>query len=265
MTGPLEPTNEAYATAKLAGLQLCQAYRRQYGDRFIAAIPANAFGPHDDFSPEERPRHPRPDPAGCTRPSVAASRTLVVWGTGTPRREFIFRRRPGRRLPVRHAPLRRTRRRSTSAAARPVDRRGGPSRRRGGRLPRPAACSTPASPTACRCKALDSTPLLALGWRPARRFPDGPGRDVRLVSATRRSQEDRRPCIERLYQVAVPHPPRRRRNRPGLSDRQDQEPRPPVDRPGGGVGRRLRGAAARTTSSSAPTAATPSTWPRAAT
>src|SRR5260370_15101309 len=52
-TGPLEPTNEAYAVAKLAGLKLCQAYRQQYGARFITAIPANVFGPRDDFSPED--------------------------------------------------------------------------------------------------------------------------------------------------------------------------------------------------------------------
>src|SRR5262249_60992752 len=51
-TGPLEPTSEAYATAKLAGWKLCEAYRRQYGCRFITGFPANPFGPHDDFSPE---------------------------------------------------------------------------------------------------------------------------------------------------------------------------------------------------------------------
>ena len=53
LTGPLEPTNEAYAVAKLAGMKLCQAYRQQYGDEFLVGIPANAFGPGDDFSPED--------------------------------------------------------------------------------------------------------------------------------------------------------------------------------------------------------------------
>src|SRR5581483_6472244 len=53
LTGPLEPTNEAYAVAKIAGIKLCQAYRQQYGDRFLCGIPANAFGPGDDFSLEE--------------------------------------------------------------------------------------------------------------------------------------------------------------------------------------------------------------------
>src|SRR5439155_16898294 len=52
MTGPLEPTNAAYATAKLAGLTLCQAYRQQYDAAFITAIPANLFGPGDDFHPD---------------------------------------------------------------------------------------------------------------------------------------------------------------------------------------------------------------------
>src|SRR5205823_4603809 len=53
LTGPLEATNEAYAVAKLAGIKLCQAYHEQYEARFISAIPANGFGPHDDFSPHD--------------------------------------------------------------------------------------------------------------------------------------------------------------------------------------------------------------------
>jgi GDP-L-fucose synthase len=89
MTGPLEPSNEAYATAKIAGLVLCQALRRQYGAPFISAIPANAFGPGDDFSPEDghviasllRRMHEAKE-AGA--PEVA------VWGTGAPVRDFIF-------------------------------------------------------------------------------------------------------------------------------------------------------------------------------
>jgi GDP-L-fucose synthase len=89
MTGALEPTNLAYATAKLAGWQLSAAYRQQYGAQFIAAIPANPFGPHDDFSEE----------GGHVIPSLLRrahearqrnDRELVVWGTGEPRREFLF-------------------------------------------------------------------------------------------------------------------------------------------------------------------------------
>lgn len=91
MTGPLEPSSESYALAKLAGLRLCRAYREQYGDGFITGIPANAFGPRDDFSPE----------SGHVIPSLIrklheakerGEREVAVWGTGTPRREFIYAR-----------------------------------------------------------------------------------------------------------------------------------------------------------------------------
>jgi GDP-L-fucose synthase len=89
MSGALEPTNAAYATAKLAGRQLCAAYRQQYGARFITAIPANAFGPHDDFSAEGG----HVIPSLMRRAHDAKNRReseLAVWGTGTPRREFIY-------------------------------------------------------------------------------------------------------------------------------------------------------------------------------
>jgi GDP-L-fucose synthase len=91
MTGLLEPTNAAYATAKLSGWQLCNAYRQQYGDRFITAIPSNVFGPHDDFNPD----------SGHVIPSLlrraheakrAGDPSLLIWGTGTPKREFLFSR-----------------------------------------------------------------------------------------------------------------------------------------------------------------------------
>lgn len=91
MTGPLEPTNNAYATAKLAGVKLCQAYRQQHGVNFIAAIPANVFGPHDDFDPESG----HVIPALMRRLHEARLRdepTVSVWGTGSPRREFLFSR-----------------------------------------------------------------------------------------------------------------------------------------------------------------------------
>jgi GDP-L-fucose synthase len=91
MTGTLEPTNEAYALAKLTGLKLCQAYRQQYRANFISAIPANAFGPRDDFSPEDA--HVIP---GLIRRMHEAKRrrdpAITIWGTGTPRREFIYSR-----------------------------------------------------------------------------------------------------------------------------------------------------------------------------
>jgi GDP-L-fucose synthase len=91
MTGPLEPTNAAYATAKLAGWQLCDAYRRQYGDPFVTAIPTNSFGPHDDFSPDGG----HVIPALMRRMHKAKLRGesgLAVWGTGKPRREFLCSR-----------------------------------------------------------------------------------------------------------------------------------------------------------------------------
>ncbi len=88
-TGPLEPTNAAYATAKLAGLTLCQAYRQQKGAPFIAGIPANAFGPGDDFDPATS----HIIPALMRRMHEAKLRgdgAVDIWGTGTPRREFVF-------------------------------------------------------------------------------------------------------------------------------------------------------------------------------
>jgi GDP-L-fucose synthase len=89
MTGPLEPTNDAYATAKIAGIKLCQAYARQHGQNFISAIPANAFGIEDDFSPAGG--HVIPALIGKLHKAKVESQPAVsIWGTGTPRREFIF-------------------------------------------------------------------------------------------------------------------------------------------------------------------------------
>jgi GDP-L-fucose synthase len=88
-TGPLEPTNDAYALAKLAGIQLCQAYRRQYGMDFISAIPANVFGPGDDFSLEDS--HVIAALIRKFHEAKAQNASDVeIWGTGTPRREFIY-------------------------------------------------------------------------------------------------------------------------------------------------------------------------------
>jgi GDP-L-fucose synthase len=91
LTGPLEPTNEAYAVAKIAGIKLCQAYRRQYGAPFLCGVPANAFGPGDDFSEEDS--HVIP---GLIRRMHEAKQkgapSFPIWGTGAPRREFIYSR-----------------------------------------------------------------------------------------------------------------------------------------------------------------------------
>jgi GDP-L-fucose synthase len=88
LTGPLEPTNEWYAIAKIAGIKLCQAYRRQYGADFISAMPSNLYGPNDYFHPERS--HVIP---GMIRrfheAMVRGDATVTCWGTGTPRREFL--------------------------------------------------------------------------------------------------------------------------------------------------------------------------------
>jgi GDP-L-fucose synthase len=88
LTGPLEPTNEWYAIAKIAGLKLCQAYRRQYGCDFISAMPTNLYGPEDNFDLETS--HVLPALIRKAHDAKAAgAKELVIWGTGTPRREFL--------------------------------------------------------------------------------------------------------------------------------------------------------------------------------
>jgi GDP-L-fucose synthase len=89
LTGPLEPTNEAYAVAKIAGIKLCESYRRQHGEDFICGIPANAFGPGDDFDPENS--HVIAALVVKIHDAVINNTPKVeIWGTGAPRREFIF-------------------------------------------------------------------------------------------------------------------------------------------------------------------------------
>jgi len=88
LTGALEPTNEAYAIAKIAGIKLCQAYRRQYGSNFISAMPTNLYGPNDNFdlaSSHVLPAMIRKFHEART----AGAREVVIWGTGNPRREFL--------------------------------------------------------------------------------------------------------------------------------------------------------------------------------
>src|SRR5688500_9251576 len=89
LTGPLEPTNEAYAIAKIAGIKLCQSYRRQYGSDFISAMPTNLYGPEDNFDLQSS--HVIP---ALMRKAHEAKRRgddrLVIWGSGTPRREFLY-------------------------------------------------------------------------------------------------------------------------------------------------------------------------------
>lgn len=89
LTGPPEPTNRSYAVAKLAAIQMCEAYRQQYGVQFFAAIPADACGPGDDFSPNDS--HVV---AGLMRrmheAKIAGAPAIDIWGSGNQRREFIY-------------------------------------------------------------------------------------------------------------------------------------------------------------------------------
>lgn len=88
LTGPLEPTNEWYAVAKIAGIKLCQAYRRQYGFDAIALMPTNLYGPGDNFSLENS--HVLPALIRKFHDAkVTWAKSVTVWGTGTPRREFL--------------------------------------------------------------------------------------------------------------------------------------------------------------------------------
>lgn len=88
LTGPLDPSNESYAMAKIAGIKLCQAFRKQYGSDFIAAVPCNLYGPNDRFD----------DASGHVVPSLllrfhaarlSGAESVTLWGTGAPRREFL--------------------------------------------------------------------------------------------------------------------------------------------------------------------------------
>jgi GDP-L-fucose synthase len=89
LTGPLEPTNQWYAVAKIAGIKLCQAYRRQYGCNFISVMPPNLYGPNDNFDPLSS--HVLPALLlKAHRAKAAGQRELEIWGTGKPRREFLY-------------------------------------------------------------------------------------------------------------------------------------------------------------------------------
>lgn len=88
LTGPLEPTNEWYAIAKIAGIKLTQAYRRQYGRNFISAMPTNLYGPGDNF--DLASSHVMPALIRKVDAARATGGEIVIWGTGTPRREFLY-------------------------------------------------------------------------------------------------------------------------------------------------------------------------------
>ncbi len=89
LTGPLEPTNRPYAIAKIAGIEMCWSYNRQYGTRFLAAMPTNLYGPGDNYHPENS----HVIPALLRKfheAKVRGDATVKVWGSGNPRREFLY-------------------------------------------------------------------------------------------------------------------------------------------------------------------------------
>lgn len=89
LTGPLEPTNRPYALAKIAGVEMCWSYNRQYGTKYLAVMPTNLYGPGDNYHPENS----HVIPALIRKfheAKLANSPSVTVWGTGTPRREFLY-------------------------------------------------------------------------------------------------------------------------------------------------------------------------------
>ncbi len=89
LTGPLEPTNEPYAVAKIAGIKMCESYNRQYGTDYRSVMPTNLYGPGDNYHPENS----HVVPAMLRRfheAKLADTPSVAVWGTGNPRREFLF-------------------------------------------------------------------------------------------------------------------------------------------------------------------------------
>jgi GDP-L-fucose synthase len=89
LTGPVEPTNEAYSLAKISGIRMCEAYRREYGCDFFAAIPPNSFGPGDDFT-EENSHVVGALMRRLRDSALKGAASVDIWGSGEPRREFLF-------------------------------------------------------------------------------------------------------------------------------------------------------------------------------
>jgi GDP-L-fucose synthase len=88
LTGPLEPTNRPYALAKIAGIEMCWSYNRQFGTQFLSAMPTNLYGPGDNYHPTNSHVIPRLI-RRFHEAKIAAAPVVTVWGTGTPRREFM--------------------------------------------------------------------------------------------------------------------------------------------------------------------------------
>jgi GDP-L-fucose synthase len=215
MGGPLEPTNAAYATAKLAGWQLCRAYRQQYGANFVTAIPANAFGPGDDFHPVTGHVVPALI-ARCHAAKVNREPALTVWGTGSPRREFVAAADVADAclFVMRHydgeAPINLGGSDSLSIAevAQAVAEVVGYE----GRI-----VFDPAKPDGMPLKMLDSTPLALLGWRPSADFRAALTETYHWFLQHEVTEDQGHDGS--TVPLAVPHPPGRGRDRAGLPHR----------------------------------------------
>lgn len=171
LTGPLEPTNEAYAIAKIAGIRMCQAYRRQYGFDAISVMPTNLYGPGDNYHPEDS----HVVPALIRRFHEARSTgapEVVIWGSGNAQREFLhvddladavvfLMQRYSREEPVNVGSGEEVR---IMELAQLVGRTLGYS----GRI-----ATDPSRPDGTPRKLLDSSRLRALGWRPSIRLDAG--------------------------------------------------------------------------------------------
>ncbi len=171
MTGPMEPTSGAYAMAKMAGIQLCQAYRQQHGARFISGIPADVFGPGCKFSAEDS--HVVPAlMLKMHQAKISGAASVEVWGTGRPRREFVYANDVADAcIFVMDA----------YDAAEPINLGGGAdlSIREAAEIIRRVVGYTgelrfdASKPDGAPLKRLDSSRLLELGWRPAVSFEEG--------------------------------------------------------------------------------------------
>jgi GDP-L-fucose synthase len=171
LTGPLEPTNQWYAVAKIAGMKLTEAYRRQHGADFISVMPTNLYGPGDNYHPE----HSHVLPGMILRFHEAKERgdgEVKIWGTGTPRREFLFaddladaclfamRHYDDTQTPLNLGGGTDLSIRETAEAIRDVVGYEG------------ELTFDTTKPDGMPLKSLDSTPLLGLGWKPTISFTD---------------------------------------------------------------------------------------------
>jgi len=171
LTGALEPTNEPYAIAKIAGLKLCEAYRRQYGCHFISAMPTNLYGPYDRFAGEDSHVIPAVMEKFHDAKRKNAS-SVTLWGTGKPRREFLHARDLARALillleryddagPINIGSGQETTIRELAVMMKEVTGFEG------------SVVFDPGRPDGSPRKLLDSSRIHAMGWSPATALRDG--------------------------------------------------------------------------------------------